>query len=69
MILIAFQDVRPVILTVFDNIAFFSSLSSILIFWHVFKDLCCRFSANIHYFTAGEGENMPCIFTESRRRI
>jgi len=69
VIIIAFQDVRLVILTVFDNIAFLSSLSFILIFWHIFKDLCCRFSANIHYLTAGEDENTPCIVTKNGGRF
>jgi len=49
MILIAFQHVRLVILTVFGNIAFFSSLSSILIFWHILRTCVVGFLFLISY--------------------
>jgi hypothetical protein len=49
MILIAFQDVRLVILTVSGNIAFFSSLSSILIFWHILRTCVVGFLFLISY--------------------
>jgi hypothetical protein len=49
MILIAFQDVRPVIFTVFGNIAFFLSLSSILIFWHILRTCVVGFLFLISY--------------------